>query len=861
MNSIGAQKKIFSYGLFISIGAIVACLFSMGSPSDPENAFIFGYSLERILIGTLLLSIGIIIFLFTLTLARNSDRSSYVWGLIFQRKDTSYTVFIFALALFLVIWIFLFLPSYRIGILSSYLSRLFPLLIWLLLVSSLSVLLYFLEIPRNELLLKGNKYILKNGLLVFCAMGVLVAFIAITGIGTSYPADYWYGAGVPVLGLQVFFSIVAGIVFIFLEPKIKFNKSYLDLVLFISIWVVAAIFWSRQPLSTNYFMPDTADNQIYPYSDAATYDQGAQYALIGQGVFNSNYFDNTLYSVLLTYFHLALGQNFSVLMVWQAAFYAVLASIVYLIGKELHSRALGISAGVLIALRGINAVVSAKWIDTASPKMMLTDFPAAIGIAIFIWVMLKYLNQPEKNSRLIWVGAVFGLTLMVRTHVLTLLPVTFLFIVFVLKLSWKKAILAGLLVITGLFVVTLPWEIRNQSKGIPMFYVYYYRIEVILINRYGLDIGSATPLEDIHQGNVFQYALSKPIARLRVNNIGPSENFSCDNTVCSIFNHFFHNVVTSFASLPSTPFFDDLWNTVKGDTPYWKKNWSDGHIGVLGMMMMVLNMALISLGIGTIGSRSKKLAFLPVLIFFTYLATNSIGFTSGGRYIAPVDWIVYIFYIAGGLRLYAWFMGLKIPLVSDEVKTFEESKHTFLEKVEYSKLVVPLFSILLLGSILPLSDFIAKPRYKVQTPDEILANLDAKGLIEQSGFSREELVSFLSQPTAMIHEGRILYPRYYPSGDGEQDQTTFYRYLDYQRLAFTLIGPYSENIEGVIIPGNQIKDFSIHAEDAVVLGCWNTTYNAPFIDAVVVFVTSGDGYVYTRSPGVPLQCPLPEPNP
>ena len=110
----------------------------------------------------------------------------------------------------------------------------------------------------------------------------------------------------------------------------------------------------------------------------------------------------------------------------------------------------------------------------------------------------------------------------------------------------------------------------------------------------------------------------------------------------------------------------------------------------------------------------------------------------------------------------------------------------------------------------------------------------------------------------MIREGRALYPRYYFAGDGEQDRSTYYRYLDYQRLVFTLISPYSNGAEGVVIPGYP-PPLSMHTADVIVLGCWNTTYYAPFIDAVVVFVTSGDGYVYTRSPSAPLQCPLPEP--
>lgn len=862
MNMTSNHKKMSAYGFFLSISALITFIVLMSSPSESKNAFLLGYSLERILLGAGMLGAVTALLFITFIWVRSPERAQRVWAFAFQQKNTSNKLFAVLVFAFLAIWIFLFLPSYRLGAMASYLSRLFPILIWILLVSFATLLVFFFERRQHGgyTFADEDKGILKVGAIIFGVLFIFAIFVAISGIGTSYPADYWYGAGVPVLGLQVLFSILAGVAFIVLEPRLKFNNTHLDFALFALIWIVAAIFWAPEPLSPNYFMPDTADNPIYPYSDGATFDQGAQYALIGQGLFNGVYFDRTLYTALLAYLHLFLGQDFHLLMTVQAAFFAVLPAVVYLIGKELHSRALGISAGVLIAIRGVNAIVAAKWIDTASPKMLLTDFPTAIGISIFLLILLKWLKQPEKFTGLIWAGAVFGLTLMVRTHALTLLPVVLLLIPFIVKMHWKKAVLAGLLVIVGLFTVTLPWEVRNQSRGIPMFYIYYYRIEIILLHRYGIDIGASILPQDFQNfDNRQSNAFTNRPTRLRNIARESGEDLLCTNKVCSIFNHLVHNVVTSFVSLPSSPVFDDLWNTVKADTPYWKKSWKEGQVGGLGAMMIAFNIALTSFGIGTIWSRSKWRILLPILIFLAYLATNSLGFTSGGRYIAPVDWIIYIFFIAGGLQLVSWIFDLQIPLSSDESRRLEISEFTFSGKSVYPKLFSTLFIILLVGTFLPISDFIARPRYLVRMSDEILEDLETKGLLQQSGYSRDELTSFLAQPTAMIREGRALYPRYYPAGDGEQDRSTYYRYLDFQRLVFTLIGPYSENAEGVVIPGFP-PPLSMHAEDVIVIGCWNTTYYSPFLDAVVVFVPSGDeGYVYTRSPGAPLQCPLPEP--
>ena len=134
------------------------------------------------------------------------------------------------------------------------------------------------------------------------------------------------------------------------------------------------------------------------------------------------------------------------------------------------------------------------------------------------------------------------------------------------------------------------------------------------------------------------------------------------------------------------------------------------------------------------------------------------------------------------------------------------------------------------------------------------------GLIEHSNFSQEELIAFLAEPGAMIVTGRALYPRYYPAGEGESDLNTHYQNFDFQRLVFTQIGPDSPVVTGVVIPGAPFPEgLSLQAADVVVLGCWTPDQYAPLLDAVVVFVTSGDGYVYNRSPESPLHCPLETP--
>ncbi|GAB4500250.1 MAG: hypothetical protein OHK003_19650 [Anaerolineales bacterium] len=858
---IFTHKQLPAYGLFLTLGALITFTVLMASPSDPKNAILLGYSLERIIIGAGVLISSLALLLWTFNLFRHPERSQRLWAILTKRGTIGDTFFFLALAILLLGWVLMFLPPYRLGGLAGYVAKLSPIIGWLAITGAVTSVLILIERRRQTTRsFQNDKVIWKIASIFLGAFILLSLIILATGLGIHYPADYWYGAGVPILGLQVLFSILAGGVVLLSEQYLtRFNSKKFDLFIFFAIWIVSAWFWSRLPISPNYFMPDTANNIIYPYSDGATFDTGAQYALIGQGMFNGQYFDRAVYTAFLAYLHIFFGQNFETLMTAQAAVFAVFPAVVYLIGRELQGRALGISAGVLIALRGMNAIVAAKWIDTASPKMVLTDFPTAIGISIFLLLFLKWFKLPSKSNLLVWAGAVFGLTLMVRIHILTLFPVVLAFIPFVIKLRWKQIVLAGMLVVIGVLSVSLPWELRNQARGIPMYYMYYYRFDILLRYRYGIGVESHVPsLVTVKDHAHFDSAASSNRNLSRHRDVQSGVETFCESTVCSIANHFVHNAVTSVLTLPSSHLFHDIWNTVKSDLPYWRQDWRGGSIGNDAVVMIFINLVVVSLGVGALWKKNGTLTLLPVLIFLAYILTNSLGFTSGGRYIAPVDWILYLFFAAGGLQCINWLLKMAGFETDDQANKIKNTEFPQLQKGAYFRALPTFVMILALGMVLPLSEIFFQPRYQVREPEKILAELEGSGLLEQAGLSNAELLEFLSHPGARIREGRALYPRYYPSGTGETDRSTYYRYLDYQRLVFTLIGPYSPSAEGVVIPGFA-PPFPFHAEDVVVLGCWNTTYYAPFIDAVVVFVTSGDGYVYTRSPGSPLQCPLQTP--
>lgn len=843
------------YTAFLTIGSLVIFFVNLGSPSDPKKAILFGYSLERIILsaGFFLLTFSLLVL--TLNLFRHPERSQRFWLVLFQQKGASERTFWFTLFGFLICWLGLFTPYYRLaGNLSEYVARVYPVLVWLAVVGAVTMLVLIHERKREMLrsILLKNKAALSVGLVVLLFFAAAVILVVVTGLGIRQREDYWYAAGVPVLGLQVLFSLALGMIVQRLDGRLARRFDWLACIL---LWAGTAYLWAGEPMRSNYFMPETAKNAIYPYSDSALFDMASQFALIGQGLFNGQYFDRSLYSAFLTFLHVLVGQDMESVLTAQAVVYAVFPVLVYLLGRELHSRALGVAAAVLISLRGLNAIIVARWVDTASPKMMLTDFPTAIGIAVFTLFMLKWMKQPSKLPLAVWAGGSLGLTVMLRTHAFLLMPLALLFVFLYLRSRWKYAALGSLLLVLGMLTATLPWDLRNRSNDIPLFYVYYSRIQEVLRARYGIEGGSYDPfpaknISGFPESRVrsVSRALSSRMAEDAQNDI------VCDSRPCSILNHFFRNVSTSVLFLPASFVFDDLWNMTKLATPYWNSDWrGDGFGGSQGLFVF-FNLALISLGIGTIWERRRSLLLLPVFLFSAYLLINAFGFTSGGRYIVPVDWIVVIFFMAGSMQAASWFFQAADVLPpSSDVDTDDAVQE---RPSRSGPVLASLVMIFLIGGLIPLAETPFPRRYEDRSMEAALDMLEQQGRLDEVGISRQELVSFLAYPQAGLLEGRLLYPRYYASGIGEPNSDYPYTPLEYSRLVFTLIGPHTYGLlgEGVIVPGLN-PNFPLHASDVMVIGCKNDL----FFDALIVIVLDEAGYVYHRFPESALQCPLQSP--
>lgn len=846
MNQPRAFLPLFSAAA--ALGVIPSLLKVFESQSQTREAFLLGYSLERILLAAGLLLIAASLLFLTVSLVKRPQACDRIWESAVRHPAGGLTLWA-ALLVFLLCWVALFLPPYRIpGNLSAYLVRLYPVLAWLAAVCFAAALTLLLARKKEplEAILSANKTALRMAGVMLAALFVLWAMTALTGLGVRHREDYWYGPGVPLLGLQILFSMILGMFALWIESRGAAKKPrQLDALICIAVWLVTAWLWAREPLRPNYFLPDTARNVIYPYSDSALFDMGSQFALIGQGLFNGQYFDRALYSAFLTYLHALAGQDTATLMTAQAAAYAAFPVILYLLGRELHSRAFGVSAAALVSLRGVNAIAAATWLDLAGPKTMLTDFPTAIGIALFTLFSVKWLKAPFKISLAVYAGGMLGLTLMLRTHALLLMPVLVGCVLLpIIRLRWNLRAVGSLALILGMIAATTPWDIRNLSNGTPMFYVYYYRIQVILRERYGTDDAGFIPSPAELTGSPGVHA------RIASAGANPLEITDCNSRGCSLFNHLFRNLLASTLFLPSTLAFDSLWNTIKEGAPYWRLDWSGGGLGATAKLLIALNLALISLGLGAAWERRRFIGLLPAVIFTAYLVTNALAFTSGGRYIVPVDWVVCLYFMLGLFQIGSWLVRLAGVGLGGEAS--ESENHPAPHSIRYFRGIAALAVVFALGALVPLSEVPFPRRYQTLPQEGLLAMIEGGGWLERAGFERASLAEFLSDPQARIVHGRALYPRYYHAGEGEPKRLFPYQPLGYSRLAFTAIGNFG--VENVVIPGGRPR-FDFHAADVVMIGCANDQY----LDALVVIPLAEPGAAYHRFPQAAMECPLQPP--
>lgn len=712
------------------------------------------------------------------------------------------------------------LPAEQTGKFYYYFLAAFPFLLWVIFTDfSLLLLIFLAQKPNFRQLWQNKKTALLASLLSLLALIILAVF-ALNFQGTSYE-DYWYGAGVPLLAGQIFLAFLLG------QAARALPKNLRSPALFALLWLVAAILWAREPVRASFFItrPMSPNAEFYPYGDPITFDSGSQYALIGQGLNNGIFYDRALYLAFLAALHTLFGQNYETLMAAQAALFAIFPALIFLIGEKIHSRAAGVTLAALLTLRGLNSIIASAWIDTSAPKHMLTDFPTAIGLALFTLLLLHWLeNPPARWTFFGWALGALGFTSLLRPHVMLLAAPLLLLALW--QGQRRLALTAfGLLALTASIG---PWAFLGGN--VSLIELYRARIANVINDRYRpvLENPPLTPPS----------STPEPFPAAGQNAPQPTPPPTSSEAPFPV-RHFAHNLISSAVIFPVSPQFFTLKAVTRGSDPFWDENWRGAMTGAQAGWLTI-SLLLLTLGSGAAFAKAGWRGLLPWGVFFTYAAANSLARTSGGRYLVPMDWIVVVYF---GLGL-AELPQLARSLLQPEKVTSAPIAASQPAAPWLPRAAGVILTLGLMGGLLPLTNYLFPRRYTKDAAALHQAAAQALG---------ENLVTdFLAQPGALILEGRALYPRFLKHDQYLPLSPETVLAQPYDRLLFTLIGPHGQR---EVFIRDLIDEKLPNGADALVIGC--KVERKYFVGMEALAVILPDGRVILRQSGAPLLCETP----
>jgi hypothetical protein len=781
---------------------------------------------------------------------------------VFDARLRKRLVPLFGIA-FPVFWSLTWLPPAYTGDLHDYFIGFYPLFLCGTLACG-SALVFLLSSRVESTGTAWMDYWRAHKTALYVALVALGAF-ALTALLTSALGilsgrePYWYGAGVPILASQVFLAALITVIVLHLQARPPRIRLPVDLLLFVLIWAVTAALWASRPVPESYWVtaPRPPNHENYPFSDQAVFDAASQFALIGQGINNHLFFDRGLYIAFLVYLHILGGQNFQQLMALQATLFAVFPALLYLIGKHLHSRAAGILIAALITMRGLNSLTAAAWIDTATFKHMLTDFPTAIGLAVLVLLLLKWLEAPGQNGRyLLWTGGLLGLTSLVRPHVLLLLAPLLLLAAWLYRSRWQHVLVLGTLTLVASFAAVAPWMFLSPGAG-SLFALYGKRIQDVMAQRYPTSTAVPArptfgPKATAIPATIEPGRTLAPVQPTSVPLAPPTPvPLPAEPGLPFQVTHYIHNLVTSALIFPDSPVFLSVKDAVKGGEPLWEPRW-DGSLSPTAAGMLILSLIAVALGLGTAFQSLRWRGFMPLAVLLIYYVANALARTSGGRYLVPVDWIM-VCYFGLGLAELLQVGGHLVGVWESASVSASIGAGAGTRPLSAVNALAILGSIVLIGGLIPVAGVLYPPRYPPKALSAVQAEIEP--FLPNLGLSAADVSAFLDQPGAVALYGRALYPRFYQQGAGEPVRYLPFRQTNYPRTVFILIGPAGQPF--VILPGPAPKILP-NASDTVVLGCRSVQEGYDVVNALAVILPAQGGS-YARSPAASLTCPFPAP--
>ena len=393
------EKKFQYYLVGLALAGLVCLTWLVSIPSDVKGVWLLGFSpLRLLLFGTLLIPVLMSLFLAFRGIHTSQWRSW--WGKPSNQGKIITIIKGLSLIGFLISFTFLlFFPLYKNGVYLPYFQRLLPLAVWLFCFSLISPLFIWFYAPKEDI--AAFSYYLKTfklTLLIFISLLFIWLVILTTGLGTTRDPSYWDDHHpVPLLEGQLILGCLGAILTVlinliiqkkYLSKKVvKSNRHlfiWMDVAIFLLIWIVAFMIWMKQPIPNSYFTPRIRppNYEVYPYSDARIHDSDALGILLGEVNSSQRIIRRPIYALFLAGLHTLVGQDYTSIILLQVLVMAFVPALMYLLVKQMGSRLVGLLLASFTILIEFNTLQVASLTTTSNTKILMTEWPTMLMMVI-----------------------------------------------------------------------------------------------------------------------------------------------------------------------------------------------------------------------------------------------------------------------------------------------------------------------------------------------------------------------------------------------------------------------------------------------------------------------------------------------
>lgn len=633
-------------------------------------------------------------------------------------------------------------------------ERLTPLACWLT-VSAFELATMLVWQNRAEMAesLQPAGKMLRVALICLLVTTLLAFFVSL--LPAARKDGSWGGPATPLLEWQILLALLAALLAL-LSPNLSIRWRGVSLpiepLIPILIYLFTCLLWLSQPIIPGFFAtPPRAPNfEIYPFSDALIYAQYAQSALTGHGFLWPDVPARPLYIAFLTWLHALAGQDYTHVIVLQTLVLAAFPAVLYLVGKELGGRPLGLGLAILAALRDLTANIAAPFaLNYTYSKLFFSEIPAALLISIFTLLSIRWMRAAHRTPHsALFLGCLLGLAALVRLQsvvlLLAVLPIGF----FVIKnrRSWA---FGSALIVLGMALTIAPWLVRNAVATGGLVLDNPISQTMTLARRWSGDNGNdlipQLPNEGMAQYSSRMSALAFESLRQR-----PAQIIS------AAIGHFVNSETDNLLLFPARDRINNPAELLWPQHAFWQGNTPQPFV--------IVYLCLFCLGLAAAWHKNRLVGLLPLVISLIYNAWTALFLSSGDRFLVPVDWAVYFYLFFGLLTLVSLiFAGREHVSAWMAVRYNGEPADGWAGPVSVRGLLLTATFILLLGASLPLTEF-SFPK---------IAPLKAVA----------------PGPGALVFSGRAVYPRFYKANQGEPGTAKLgYGKSDQARLVFYLVG-------------------------------------------------------------------------